>query len=71
MNNLYMYIFWYLLFLLPFLFLNGNYFKITPPLTFFVLFCSVASWAQQFGEELWDLGQKMTKSNEIRMVQYI
>lgn len=23
-------------------------------------------WAQKFGEELWELGEKMTKSNEIR-----
>lgn len=30
---------------------------------------SVASWAQQFGEELWELGEKMTKSKEIRLVK--
>ncbi|KAJ6647712.1 Voltage-dependent calcium channel subunit alpha-2/delta-3, partial [Pseudolycoriella hygida] len=27
----------------------------------------VSSWAQEFGDELWQLGQKMTKSNEIKM----
>ncbi|XP_037048766.1 voltage-dependent calcium channel subunit alpha-2/delta-3 [Bradysia coprophila] len=27
----------------------------------------VATWAQEFGDELWQMGQKMTKSNEIKM----
>lgn len=26
----------------------------------------MALWAKRFGEELWELGEKMTKSNEIR-----
>lgn len=31
-------------------------------------FSSVNKWAESFGNELWDLAQKMTKSKEIREV---
>lgn len=31
-------------------------------------YSSVGQWAERFGEELWELGQKMTKSSEIKAV---
>jgi hypothetical protein len=30
---------------------------------------SVDKWAERFGNELWDLAQRMTKSNEIKAVR--
>lgn len=39
-----------------------------------VLFCllfRIGSWADKFGDELWDLAQKMTKANEIKTVSLI
>lgn len=29
---------------------------------------SIGTWADKFGDELWDLAQKMTKANEIKTV---
>lgn len=34
----------------------------------FISIFRVSSWAQEFGDELWQLGLKMTKSNEIKTV---
>lgn len=33
-----------------------------------LLYFSVGEWAERFGEELWELGQRMTKSSEIKAV---
>jgi len=33
------------------------------------MFHSVGKWAIQFGDELWELAQRMTKSQEIKAVR--
>lgn len=34
-------------------------------------FFRMSIWADKFGEELWDLAEKMTKAQEIKMVRLV